>query len=144
MRILIVYSYRGWGGTLAPVIKIAGGLAELGHDVSVVCHPGGATLARLDADPRFTLATASIRGEANPYPAFQLARVVRRLEPDLLICDRRKDVKFSVAARWLDGNFAVVHNHEAPSSLRDSALAPECEHRGDPYRKGRDILQADE
>jgi len=38
-----------------------------------------------------------------------------------MLCDRRKDVKFSVAARRLNGDFAIVHNHEAPSPLTDSA-----------------------
>ena len=120
MRILIVYSYRGWGGVLSPVLKIGAGLAELGHDISVACHPGAQILPRVEADPLFHVVTAAIRAEANPLPAFQLARAARHLRPDLILCDRRKDVKFSVAARWLNGDFAIVHNHEAPSPLTDS------------------------
>lgn len=120
MRILIVYSYRGWGGALPPVLKIGSGLAELGHEISVACHPRAAVLPRVEADARFRVAHAAIRGEANPLPAFQLAGAARHARADLVLCDRRKDVKFAVVARWLSGDFAIVHNHEAPSPLTDS------------------------
>lgn len=120
MRILIVYSYRGWGGTLPPVLKIGTGLAMLGHDISVACHPRAEVLPRVETDARFHVVKVAIRGEANPRPALQLARAVRDSRPDLVLCDRRKDVKFAVAARWLNGDFAIVHNHEAPSPLTDS------------------------
>ncbi len=121
MRILIVYSYRGWGGALSPILKIGAGLAEIGHDMTVACHPRAQTRPRVEADGRFRVVTAAIRGEANPYPAFQLARAARHLKPDLVLCDRRKDVKFAAAARWLGHDFTIVHNHEAPSPLTDSA-----------------------
>ncbi len=98
------------------------GLAELGHSVTLVCHPESALKRQLEGDLRVRLAPLAIRAEINPWRVLQLARLNRRTKPDLVLADKRKDVKLSAAARRLSGDFPIVHRHGAPSPLKDSIL----------------------
>jgi glycosyltransferase involved in cell wall biosynthesis len=122
MRIVFVNSARGVEGGLTATLDLGLGLAELGHDVTVVCHPGSAIRERLEGDPRVNLTPVAIRAELNPLRPAQLARISRRVGPDLVIADRRKDLKLSVAARWLCGRYPIVHRHGAPSVLKDTLI----------------------
>lgn len=122
MRIVFVNSARDTGGGLTSTVEVGLGLGELGHDVTLVCHPRSAIRDRLRRDSRVTLAPVAIRAEINPLRAAQLALLNRRAKPDVVLADRRKDVKLSVAARWLGGDFPIVHRHGAPSVLKDSAV----------------------
>ncbi len=122
MRIVLVNSARGWGGGTTSAAEVGLGLAELGHQVTLACHPRGVIRERLQSDPRVRLAKITIRAELNPYRVLQLARLNRRARPDIVLADRRKDVKLCVAAQRLGGSFPIVHRHGAPSALRDSAI----------------------
>ena len=122
MRIVFVNSARSWGGGWSSAAELSLGLAERGHEVTLVCHPQSALRTQLERDPNLQLAQVAIRAELNPYSVWQLARVNRRQRPDLVIADKRKDVKLSVAARRLSAEFPIVHRHGAPSPLKDSAI----------------------
>ncbi len=111
MRLILVNSARGPGGGLASTFELSQGLAERGHDLTVVCHPKSTIREPLAADRRLTTAPVAIRAELNPYRALQLARIIRRDEPDIVLADKRRDVKFAIAARHLGGRFPIVHRH---------------------------------
>ncbi len=121
MRIIIVDSTRGWEGAIASGVDVALGLAELGHDVTVVCHPRSAIREQLVGDGRVTLRSIGIRSQLNLYRVFQLAALNRRATPDLVLAARPRDVKLSVAARRLLGRFPIVHRHAAASLQEDDA-----------------------
>jgi glycosyltransferase involved in cell wall biosynthesis len=122
MRIIFINSARGWGGGLTSTADLGLGLAELGHEITMVCHPDSAIRERLRDDARVTLVPVAIRAEINPYRVWQLARLNRRVRPDVVMADKRKDVKLSVTARAFSDGFPVVHRHGAPSALRDSLI----------------------
>ncbi len=123
MRILFVNSARPLGGGVTAARELAGGLAERGHDMTVVVRAGGALEHRLKADPLVQIRPLGLGAELNLVRAVQLAGVIHRVRPDVLLADRRKDIKFSVAARALTPHgrrLPIIHRHGAPSVLRNS------------------------
>ncbi len=122
MRIVFVNSARGWGGGLTSATEVGLGLVDKGHDVTLVCHPDSAIRERLEGDERLTLRPIGIRAELNPYRVLQLANLNRSFRPDLVLADKRKDLKMSVAARQLIGDFPIIHRHGAPSGLRGGPI----------------------
>jgi glycosyltransferase involved in cell wall biosynthesis len=122
MKILFVNSARGPGGGITSALDLAHGLAGRGHEVAVVCHPEGGIRHRLDANSAVRAVPIAIRAELNPWRAVQLARRLAELRPDVVLADKRKDVKLSHAARRLRSDVALVHRHGAPSVLRDSVV----------------------
>lgn len=123
MHVLFVNSARGRGGGLTSSLELGRGLAGRGHTVTMVCHPKSELRARLEDDDRIRVACVAIRAEINPLRVVQLARLHGRLAPDVVLADRRKDVKLSVAARDLARReLPIVHRHGAPSTLKDSVL----------------------
>ena len=122
MRIIFVNSARGWGGGLTSAADLGLGLAERGHEITMVCHPHSVIRERLRDDARVSLVPIAIRAEINPYRVWQLAHLNRRVRPDVVMADKRKDVKLSVTARTFGRAFPIVHRHGAPSALRDSLV----------------------
>jgi len=121
MRILIVNSERGIAGGLTSAADLATGLTDAGHDTTVVCHPASELRRRLESHG-VPVAAVAIRAELNAWRAVQIARVLRRISPDVVLADRRKDVKLAFAALQLRPGAALVHRHGAPSPLRNSPL----------------------
>lgn len=122
MRIVFVNSARGRGGGWTSAAELGLGLVEKGHEVTLACHPNSAIAQELQGTRELRLAPIAIRAELNPYRVLQLASLFRRVSPDLLVADKRKDLKLSVAGRQLAGGFPIVHRHGAPSPLKDSAV----------------------
>jgi len=122
VHILFVNSARGLGGGLTSALDLARGLAHAGHAVTMVCHPQGEILRRLRGDERIAVLPIAIRAELNLWRVVQLRRAIRRVRPDVILGDKRKDVKISFWARGRSKTPAIVHRHGAPSPLRDGAV----------------------
>lgn len=122
MKIVYVNSARGWEGGHTSAAELGLGLAEKGHEIIVLCHPESAIRRQLEGDGRLTVRPIAIRVELNPYRVLQLANLNRRARPDLVLADNQKDLKLSVAARRLIGDFPIVHRHGAPSVLQDGPI----------------------
>jgi glycosyltransferase involved in cell wall biosynthesis len=122
VRALIVNSERGIAGGLSSSIELAEGLARRGHDLTVACHPSSRLRERLEKGGQVRIAPVAIRAELNAWRAVQIAALLRRIRPDVIIADRRKDLKLSFAARLLAPGAGLVHRHGAPSPLRDSPV----------------------
>jgi glycosyltransferase involved in cell wall biosynthesis len=123
LRILFVNTAHGMGGGITSAVELAAGLAARGHDLTVACHPRSAIHEALHDSPAIALAALPVRGELNPWRVLQLARIASTARPDVLLADRRKDVKLAMAVSRLPGRaraLPVVHRHGAPSVLRDS------------------------
>jgi glycosyltransferase involved in cell wall biosynthesis len=118
--IVFVNSERGVAGGLTSALDLTGGLRDAGHRVTVVCHPESELRRRLEARG-VPVTPVAIRAELNAWRAVQIARVLKRQTPDVVLADRRKDVKLSFAALRLASGAALVHRHGAPSPLRDGA-----------------------
>ncbi len=122
VRILFIDSTRTLGPGANLTIELAGGLAQRDHDVTVVCHPRGAIGERLPTVPGLTVAPVAIGTDFNPYRVLQLARVNRRVRPEVVLAGGQVDVTSSLAARRLGGGFPIVHRCAVPSQLSDSLL----------------------
>jgi glycosyltransferase involved in cell wall biosynthesis len=122
VKILFVNSASGLGGGTTSAIELALGLVSRGHNVTVICHPHSTIRNALRAAERVQLAPIAIRAELNPIRPFQIARVLRSFPADVIMADRRKDVKLSFYASRLRPGSALVHRHGAPSPLRDGAV----------------------
>jgi glycosyltransferase involved in cell wall biosynthesis len=97
-------------------------LADRGHELTIVCHSKSTIAEQLASDTRLTIAPLANRVELNPYRALQLARTIRRNEPDIVLAEKRKDLMFAVAARRLGGRFPIVHRLGGPAELEDSPI----------------------
>lgn len=73
---------RTWRGGQNQVLLTVNGLRELGHRAALVAHPDGALRQR--ADEGLELIPIAPRMEMDLTAAWRLARVVRRLRPDIL------------------------------------------------------------
>lgn len=122
VRVLFVNSARRLGGGLTSGLDLAAGLAGAGHAITIVCHPASAIHAQARADQRIEVVPLVMRSELNLWRALQLRGVIRRVRPDVILADRRKDVKFSFWARGFRRTPAIVHRHGAPSPLSDSPI----------------------
>ncbi len=122
MRIVFLNSGRDWGGAENWSRELCTGLADRGHDVTLVCHPRSELRSRLEGETRLGIVHAQMRGELNPIPLVQLTRVLRARNPNIVVAYRTRDIKLSVAASWLAGGLPVVHAHKAPYHLQDSAV----------------------
>jgi glycosyltransferase involved in cell wall biosynthesis len=122
VKILFINSVRGLGGGSTSAIELATGLSGHGHDVTVVCHPHSKIRNALRVAERVRLAPIAIRAELNPIRPFQIARVLHSFPADVIMADRRKDVKLSFYALKLRPGSALVHRHGAPSPLRDGMV----------------------
>lgn len=122
VRLAFVNSAGGPGGGPTAAAQLSRGLAERGHDVVLACHPHGVLFDEMRSDPRVVTAPVAIRAELNPLRVLQLGRLFRRVRPDLVLADRRKDVKLSILAARRVGGLPLVHRHGAPSTLKNSLL----------------------
>jgi glycosyltransferase involved in cell wall biosynthesis len=124
VRIVFVNSARASGRGADSTIELGRGLAQREHDITVVCHPGSAIRERLGTAPRLTVAPVAIHTDFNPYRVLQLARVIHRVRPDIVIAYERVDVTLSVAARRFGGRFPIVHRcGGVPSQFADSIVS---------------------
>ena len=119
MRIVYVNATREWGGAEAWSADFSLGMAERGHEVTLVCHPRGELARRIKDHPRLRLEPVALRGEIAPLKVLQLARVFRLTQPDVIAVYRTRYVKPSVVANRFAGRFPLVHVHHAPNPLRD-------------------------
>ncbi|MGH7500655.1 MAG: glycosyltransferase family 4 protein [Longimicrobiales bacterium] len=125
LRILFVNTARGGGGGITSALELSAGLGARGHDVTVACHPRSGIHDGLRVNTGVDVVSLPMRAELNPWRIVQLARIASHVKPDVVLADRRKDVKLSVAVSRLAGraaDFPVVHRHGAPSVLRDSPM----------------------
>ncbi len=122
MRIVFLNSVRGGGGGASSATTLARGLARAGHDVTMVCNAKGQLRHRLERDADVALAPVRMGPDFDPLAAFTLARLLRRARADVVLGDRRKDIKLLVLARVFGARTPIVHRHGAPSVLRSSWL----------------------
>jgi len=119
VRILFVNSARGPGGGVTTALELATGLTDAGHEVTLVCQPDDALHSRIREHPAVRAAPLAIRGELNLWRILQLRRLMRTVNPEIVLADRHKDVKFAVPARGAHSTPAIVHRHGAPHALPD-------------------------
>lgn len=121
MRILFVNSERGVAGGLTSAVELACGLTDAGHETIVACHPASELRRRLES-AGVPVEPVAIRAEINAWRAVQIASILRREPVDVVLADRRKDVKLAFGALRLQPGPALVHRHGSPSPVRDSAI----------------------
>jgi len=119
MQILALNSTRAWGGAEVWFSQFCTGMAERGHEVTLVCHPTSELQRRFADHGRVRTANVAIRAEVNPIRVFQLAELFRRLRPDILVAHRPKDVKLCAAAIRLAGPMPLVHVKQSGEMLKD-------------------------
>jgi glycosyltransferase involved in cell wall biosynthesis len=98
MRIVAINSTRIWGGAEVWFGQFCPGMAQRGHEVTLVCHPDSDLRRRLGDDGRIRIVPVAIRSELNYLRALQL-----------VVAHRPKDIKLSAIARLLAGPIPLVH-----------------------------------
>ena len=109
MHVAAVNSTRAWGGAEVWFQAFCVGMAERGHQVTLVCHPNSELRRRLSDNPNVRIEPVAIRAELNYFRSLQLARVLRHARPDVLVAHRPKDIKLSAVATWFAGDVPIVH-----------------------------------
>lgn len=122
MRIVLLNLERAEGGASISAIELYRGLAQRGHDTTVVCHPRSYIAERLAADPRLTVDPLAIRIALNPVRAWQITRIIRRAQPNIVLADQRTSLHLGIAARRLAGPFPIVHRQPATQPFEDSRV----------------------
>lgn len=131
MRIVFVNSARGEGEATSTAIEICRGLAGREHEITIACHPRGYIAEQLAGDSRLTAVPLASGPALNPARVWQLARVIRRFEPDVVLVDEPEDLRLSFAARRLGRRFPIVHRQGAATRLKSNRL--------DRYLWGREL-----
>jgi glycosyltransferase involved in cell wall biosynthesis len=121
VRIVFINSVRTYGGGVSSTLDLAIGLAHAGHEITVVCNPRSPLHQKLIA-AGIRAAPQRMRSDFGPLAATRLARIMAQAQADVVLADRRKDVKLAVLARLAGGRVPLVHRHGAPSPLRNSAI----------------------
>jgi glycosyltransferase involved in cell wall biosynthesis len=84
MKVLHVDTAAGWRGGQNQVLLTALGQAAKGHEVTVACRAGGALEARARATAVIEPFALPFRGDLWPPAILGLARVLRRVRPDVV------------------------------------------------------------
>ena len=101
MRIVLSNSSYKWGGVHQITEYLAAGLTRRGHEITLLTRPNSLLHERLSG--RFNCIPAVFGGDFNPIRIMRLRRLLRRLEPDLLLTLMDKDLRLSGAAARLSG-----------------------------------------
>lgn len=89
------------------MLSLAVGLAGLGHDVRVVCHPRGRLRRNAESAGLCVVAVPTV-GQTDARAAARLAWFVRRWRPDVLHLHTPKDYLIGTLAGGLSGGTALV------------------------------------
>jgi glycosyltransferase involved in cell wall biosynthesis len=120
VRILLINTAPQRGGGVTATVDLAIGLARRGHAVRLAGAERGDLLARLGGDP--AVPSVGLRHPGGPLAARALARIIREAGPDVILADRRTDVRLAVAARIIGPDVPIVHRYGAPNPLRRDPL----------------------
>lgn len=110
----------GLGGGVTSTVELAGGLAQAGHELVVVCRPGGTIQERLGTPTGVSYGTLHGGGELNPTALVRLGRTIRQVRPDVILADVRRDAKQCVLARGGGDSPPIVHRFGTPWPLKDN------------------------
>jgi glycosyltransferase involved in cell wall biosynthesis len=83
VKVLHVDSGREWRGGQNQVLLSCLGMRAAGNDVALACRRGSPLEARARA-AKLDVHAVDFSGELSPRPALQAARIVRRLQPDVI------------------------------------------------------------
>lgn len=120
VRVLLINTAPQPGGGVTASVDLATGLARRGHSVRVAAAESGDLMARLSGDA--DVAVLGLPHPGGPLAARALARTIREARPDIVLADRRTDVRLAVAARLIGPRVPIVHRYGAPNPLRRDPL----------------------
>ncbi|MCU0621424.1 MAG: glycosyltransferase [Gemmatimonadales bacterium] len=122
LHVLFVNSQRSVGGGPSATADLATGLVRAGHAVTVVCHPDGDVRRRLVPVDRLAVVTLAMSRDFSPTMLRALRRVLRDAAPDVILANKRADVRSTVLARGRARTPPIVHREGAPEPFKDHAL----------------------
>ncbi len=97
-----------WGG-LEHWMEMCGlGLAGLGHDVSFAGRPDSLFEKRMAQHDAVDFFSLDISGDFSPSTVFQLRRIIKEQQIDLLLCNFVKDVRLAGMVQKLGGDFRII------------------------------------
>jgi glycosyltransferase involved in cell wall biosynthesis len=113
MRVVLSNASNGWGGVHEVTEAIARGLAQRGHEVVLLCHPG----SRLEERMRSVVPVVPIlRGmDFSPAALWRVRSTLRKFRPDVALTLTKKDVRLTApVARALGIPVIVRHANDRP------------------------------
>lgn len=118
MRLLIVNSTRKWGGVKTWSLRTACSLSERGHQVTVVGRRGD-PFVQACRDAGIDSHGLAFGASWSPFMILSLWRLMRRQQPQLVICNVGRDLSTAGAAAWLRG-VPVIHRVGSVHDFRDT------------------------
>ena len=113
MNLLILDSIDAntFGGYQNWICLIAPELAERGHKIIIVSRPNSEFFNRFEKKPAgMSLIELAISGDFNPFTISKLARLFKKENIDIVICDFNKDVRLGgLAARFSNRPKVIWH-----------------------------------
>ncbi|GEM_PF-1903514 len=108
-RLLTINSSPSMGGLERFQLRLAVDLADRGHDVTAVGAPGS-RWSRAAAEAGLQVATRRFHAYLSPFAVLRLARIFKRLEPDLIHYRLSRNIwTIAPAARLTGRRGRVVH-----------------------------------
>lgn len=122
MRIVNIMLAKGLGGIEQSFLDYTHVLQARGHDVHSVVHPKARVAASLDTLTSH-LHTLPNMGEWDWFAIFQLYRLLKRLQPDVVIAHGNRALRLAQRAR-AKPLVTVMHNYKIRCQYAHSVLAP--------------------
>jgi glycosyltransferase involved in cell wall biosynthesis len=149
MRSVHIDTARSWRGGQSQVLMTVTGLAEIGHQAVLVAHEAGELRRRAEEGLRFI--GFSPRSEFDIHAGWQLSRVLRDLEPDVVHAHDPMAVALAAMALQMGGPLArrplVVASRRVDFHLKRHAFSKWKYGHVDVFVAAseviRDILEAD-
>ncbi len=120
MRIAVVNSIRAYGGGEKWVLQFARGMVARGHSVEVLAHPDGDLLRRCQSEG-LAVSPVLLRHDLSPVAVLSLARHLRRLHPEAVICCNERAVRIAAVAGRLNGKAPLIYRNGLEGSFKNKA-----------------------
>ncbi|HEV8374830.1 MAG TPA: glycosyltransferase family 4 protein, partial [Candidatus Polarisedimenticolia bacterium] len=121
-RLLHLNTERGWRGGEVQTLLLARGLAQRGHRC-VLAAPSGSRLIAEGREAGLEVEPLEARGEFDPKAVITLARLYRRLRPELLHFHTSHAVTLGTLAMALAGRIPAVASRRVSFPLSRNPLA---------------------
>jgi glycosyltransferase involved in cell wall biosynthesis len=116
MRFGFFNSYTLWGGGEKWHFTAAEYMANMGHEVFVLCHPDGELFQRINAHPKMTAIEIIITKHSywNPFFQLELHLKLRSLNLDTLVFNAPRDVRSAALTSRFAGIPRVIYRNGMP------------------------------
>ena len=120
MRVAIFTATSAWGGAEIHAVQLAGALARLGHEVSIVeLGHQVFTEAKLPVPKSVQLTRIDLLAPLERVSRREACRIMRKVRPDVCVFEKgdldAANATFDIVARWRSKSYVVIEQLLAPT-----------------------------